>query len=438
MHPSSMDNMQKAYKRYVCNHNWDVRKIINVVDIGGSNVNGTYADIFSERPFTYLAADIKSGTSVDIVIEDPYNLPFEDRSVDLLISGQVFEHVEFFWSLFKDMCRIVKEDGLIIIIIPSGGPIHKYPVDCYRFYPDALKALAKYADCYLVDFWHDDLGPWNDLVGIFSKQNIPKYQQGEISHYNSNWKINRYEKESLPRLYINKNKDKKTEIKKGTVHYYKILEKMQNKLNPELYLEIGVRNGESLSLSKGKAIAVDPYPDIKIELDENKKLFEMNSDEFFEYEARTELQSHNLDLAFIDGMHLFEYALRDFINIEQYSNPNTVIVVDDVLPNHILQSSRIRKTQVWTGDVWKLPQCLKTYRKDLVITLLDTSPTGLLVIKGLDRNNKKLKEAYNPIVRKYQHMELEGEMANNVMSRADSIDPLDPEFWSSLPIKSLN
>ena len=72
------------------------------------------------------------------------------------------------------MVRVLKSNGFIFLIAPSAGQIHRYPVDCYRFYPEAYKALAKYTNCQLIDVWIDERGPWNDLVGIFSRNEAPK------------------------------------------------------------------------------------------------------------------------------------------------------------------------------------------------------------------------------------------------------------------------
>ena len=52
-----------------------------------------------------------------------------------------------------------------------------------------------------------------------------------------------------------------------------------------------------------------------------------------------------VDLAFIDGMHLSEFALRDFINIEPFMADTGVIVIDDVLPRNGLEAARDRKTR---------------------------------------------------------------------------------------------
>src|SRR5439155_25218212 len=85
----------------------------------------------------------------------------------------MLEHCEMFWRAFREMLRIVSDDGFLVLIAPSAGPIHRHPVDCYRFYPDALPALAADAGCHLVYSAMDERGPWCDVIGIFAKQPRP-------------------------------------------------------------------------------------------------------------------------------------------------------------------------------------------------------------------------------------------------------------------------
>ncbi len=434
MHASSLENMQKCYENFVKKWPWDFTRKISVVDIGGVNVNGTYADIFSGSEFFYQSADINPEENVDILLEDPYKLPFEDNSVDILISGQAFEHVEFFWLLFSEMVRVISESGLIILIAPSSGPIHRYPVDCYRFYPDAYKALASYTDCNLLQLYHDERGPWKDLVGVFSKQSGEFTKSLKTKSDSFSWQLNRYEAETFPaRLYEQTEDERRQEnLIKGKENYLVTLSKLHESIVPNFYLEIGVREGRSLCLANCEALGIDPQYDIKVALKSNHQIFSTTSDRFFESEDISRLDTADIDLAFIDGMHLFEFALRDFINIEKKSSSHTIVVVDDIFPNHVIQSSRQRKSRVWTGDVWKLAECLSKFRPDLELIYLDTLPTGLLIIVGLNSNNKVLLESYNPIVREYKNMELEGELEAKIVERKLAISPSKSELWECL------
>jgi hypothetical protein len=42
-------------------------------------------------------------------------------------------------------------------------------VDCWRFYPDAYAALAKWGKVELVDAWTEPTDQWHDQVGAFKK-----------------------------------------------------------------------------------------------------------------------------------------------------------------------------------------------------------------------------------------------------------------------------
>jgi hypothetical protein len=383
--------MHRCYARYVRPGALHDQQSVTVLDVGGADINGGYRQVFKDARYRYLTADLADGDGVDIVLEDPYRLPVEDGSVDIVLSGQMLEHCEFFWLAFAEMIRVLKPDGYLFMIAPSAGPIHRYPVDCYRFYPDAYGALAKYANCHLVEVWRDERGPWQDLVGVFAKQPVPVPAAHEIP---------RVEHAPIDPATVPSGTAEE-EATRGGVHYLDVLASLHKALEPDLYLEIGVRHGRSLALAGGAAVAVDPAPDINVgPLPPTTRLLAMTSDDFFMDVAAEEL-AQPPGLVFIDGMHLFEYVLRDFMHVERLADPGTLVVVDDIYPSHPAQAERDRRTRVWTGDVWKLQQCLAKMRPDLFLLPLDTAPTGLLLIAGLDPKNRVLWDHYNPTVRQY-------------------------------------
>ena len=89
-------------------------------------------------------------------------------------------------------------------------------------------------------------------------------------------------------------------------------------------------------------------------------------------------------MAFIDGMHHFEYALRDFINIEPLCRTGSVVFIHDCYPIDARSAERDQVTAFWSGDIWRLLVLLKKYRPDLAIHTLGTPPTGLGLITRLD------------------------------------------------------
>ena len=201
---------------------------------------------------------------------------------------------------------------------------------------------------------------------------------------------------------------------------HELLAELHERLRPRNYLEIGIGRGESLTLSHVPSIGVDPGFRIATALPADVRLIRETSDEFF---ARPNplgflqggrnpirnIRHHRpplarfvgkptVDLAFIDGMHLFEYALRDFVNVERYSAPTTVIVLDDMLPRNDVEAARERTQNDWTGDVYKLIDVLRRHRPDLISITLDTQPTGLLVVLLPDRTNTVLTQRMDEIV----------------------------------------
>jgi SAM-dependent methyltransferase len=118
---------------------------LKVLDIGSYNVNGSYKDLFDPEKFEYTGLDIEKGPNVDIVVKNPYVWEeVETDSYDIVISGQTFEHAEFFWVTMSEMTRVLKKDGLLCVIAPNVLQEHRYPVDCYRFYSDGMIALCRY------------------------------------------------------------------------------------------------------------------------------------------------------------------------------------------------------------------------------------------------------------------------------------------------------
>lgn len=180
----------------------------------------------------------------------------------------------------------------------------------------------------------------------------------------------------------------------GVLNKYQTLSNIHSIVKPQCYLEIGVARGNSLKLSNAKiTIGVDANPRVLNPIP-NAKIFKDKSVEFFEKQNF----SQPIDLAFIDGSHLIEDVLKDFINIEKHSHKQTVLVLDDVSPAHPIQGNRIKQSIKWAGDVWKIVEILKELRPDLTLTLLDVAPTGMLVVTGLDSSNLVLESKYDELV----------------------------------------
>lgn len=170
MHASAMKNGDRFFKTYV-----QGMTSPQVVEIGARNVNGSLRAIAPSH-VRYIGVDLAEAPGVDVVLADPYKLPFADESIDVVLSSSCFEHSEFFWESFIEIQRVLKSDGLLYMNVPSNGDFHRYPVDCWRFYPDSGLALARWArqkgykTALLESYvgWQD-LDIWNDQVCVYVK-----------------------------------------------------------------------------------------------------------------------------------------------------------------------------------------------------------------------------------------------------------------------------
>ncbi len=175
--------------------------------------------------------------------------------------------------------------------------------------------------------------------------------------------------------------------------YLAHLARFHAELSPRVYLEIGVDAGRTLSLARPPTLAlgVDPTAREGVAFAAPTRLFPVESDAFFASgRAARELAGRPIDLAFVDGLHLFEQALRDFLHVERHAARDSVVLFHDCLPLTPATASRTRTTGFWSGDVWKIVPILQSLRPDLTVFLIPAYPTGLLVVTGLDPASRSL------------------------------------------------
>jgi spore maturation protein CgeB len=167
--------------------------------------------------------------------------------------------------------------------------------------------------------------------------------------------------------------------KMGGTHYFALMQELHQDLKPDVYLEIGTESGASLALSKGLSIAIDPAFQIEADVMGSKSgliLQQCTSDAFFA-SGLLEKLGVKIDLAFLDGMHLFEYLLRDFINTEQHMSPDGAILMP---------------------------------------------PSGLVVVSGLDPESRVLSDKMDEILARYSEMSFD-DLGRDAFDKAAKITP---------------
>ena len=197
MHDTSIINAKLFFETY-SNSIRSAPDHVKVIEIGSQDVNGTIRSV-CPTDFEYIGLDFQKAKGVDIVITDPYQLPFDNESVDVVVSNSCFEHSEFFWVLFLEVLRILKPAGLFYLNAPSNGAYHRYPVDCWRFYPDSGHALVAWAkrngiDSILLESYTGNkvADIWNDFVAVFLKDQrleskFPERIIERFSNFDNGW-----------------------------------------------------------------------------------------------------------------------------------------------------------------------------------------------------------------------------------------------------------
>ena len=186
--------------------------------------------------------------------------------------------------------------------------------------------------------------------------------------------------------------------------YREVLERLHAEVAIDWYLEIGTETGRSLEHVRANVISVDPAYRLNRDVVGSKgqaHFFQQTSDDFFasDFLARNGIR---IDVAFLDGMHLVENLLRDFINTERACRPDGMILLHDCVPFTAAMCQRARRPgAIWTGDVWKLVPILRRYRPDLCVSVLDAGATGLVMVTGLDPQSTVLPAACDRILAEY-------------------------------------
>jgi SAM-dependent methyltransferase len=169
MHATAMHYGRQFFEKY--------GPFRRVVEVGSMVVaGGSLREVAGDC--NYVGVDCDAGPGVDCVAKDPYSLPIASNVACAVVSSSTFEHADFFWLTFLEMVRICKPGGYIYVNSPSNGYVHRHPVDCWRFYPDASQALTKWAarngqQVELLETFigepDADVAHWEDWVAVWKK-----------------------------------------------------------------------------------------------------------------------------------------------------------------------------------------------------------------------------------------------------------------------------
>jgi hypothetical protein len=212
--------------------------------------------------------------------------------------------------------------------------------------------------------------------------------------------------------------------------YFHVLARVHEHVRPATYVEIGVARGRSLRLvgAQTLSVGIDPQPSLEGPLGPKQKLFAETSDEFFgRRDVLQELGGQRIRMAFIDGMHHFDFALRDFANLEPLCDRDSLIFIHDCYPIDARSAAREQTTAFWSGDIWRLIVLLKRHRPDLSIHTIATPPTGLGLVTRLDPGSRQLREQLPSLIEQGMSLDL----ATIAHDKAAALN-LFPSDWPKL------
>ncbi len=147
----SLDKIKRFFKRFPRFYRFLVDVISPVYASRRPNrrfrdmSNGTIINIGSgnsTRKNGQVNIDFIDYENVDIVA-DIHNLPFEDNSLDSVMSVAVLEHVERPEVIIKEIERTLKPGGLVFSSIPFMQPFHASPNDFQRYTLPGIEFLHR-------------------------------------------------------------------------------------------------------------------------------------------------------------------------------------------------------------------------------------------------------------------------------------------------------
>jgi SAM-dependent methyltransferase len=102
-----------------------------------------YRGLLAARGTSVVSLDVESRAGQTDLIADMQEMPqVEGNSFDTILCTQVLEHVPRPWDAVKELARVLRESGTLIVTVPHLSIIHEAPHDYYRYTCYGLQALC--------------------------------------------------------------------------------------------------------------------------------------------------------------------------------------------------------------------------------------------------------------------------------------------------------
>lgn len=118
-----------------------------VLEIGPDTQPSSLRKVIESPVAAWDTLDFHTRTDVPLTYraEEDYSYPIPDASYDIVLSANVIEHVPRIWVWMKELARICRPGGVVVTINPISWHYHEAPLDCWRIYPEGMRAVSEEA-----------------------------------------------------------------------------------------------------------------------------------------------------------------------------------------------------------------------------------------------------------------------------------------------------
>ncbi|HEY4482970.1 MAG TPA: class I SAM-dependent methyltransferase [Candidatus Paceibacterota bacterium] len=109
------------------------------LDLGAGTAK--YRGLIKPRASEYVTLDFVAGPNVDVV-SSVLHTPFADSSFDTIVSTQVLEHVDDPEQMVREIARLLKPGGYVLVSAPFLVPYHADPNDYFRYTQEGLSTFC--------------------------------------------------------------------------------------------------------------------------------------------------------------------------------------------------------------------------------------------------------------------------------------------------------
>jgi ubiquinone/menaquinone biosynthesis C-methylase UbiE len=163
-------NSRLLFEKHAKSH---FREGLRVLEIGPDGDPSTYWKLAGRPSGEWHTADLAVAVGTEgehrfmegapnaftHLMKSEYEIPVENDTYDVVLSGQVMEHVRHIWRWMPELARVCRPGGHVITISPVSWPYHEVPYDCWRAYPEGMRALSDEAGLEVVVCESESLEP---------------------------------------------------------------------------------------------------------------------------------------------------------------------------------------------------------------------------------------------------------------------------------------